>query len=182
MRSVWKLLASVAVITVSSSCIRTNPQLPANTPDVDPVADNLLTFNKLCLEDEQREIAHYIDSIAELSDIPFQLNDDGVYIRTLETGDKGKAIKDGDKISVAYSLELLNGTICSQSDDGKAKVFNVGKREVEKGLDLSVIGMHKSDEFEVIIPYSLAWGVTGNMDCIPPRCPILYRIKIISIN
>ncbi len=137
------------------------------------------------------EIEAYIDSVGG-----FTQTEDGFYYKvdsghwtvdngyttrkTLSTVDSQlSTIKNGDRVSIAYSLELLDGTICSQTT-GKAKSFIVGKREVVKGLDMAIVGKQMGDEFELIIPYNLAYGVTGDRGCVPPMTPILYRVVIIS--
>ncbi|MCQ2350609.1 MAG: FKBP-type peptidyl-prolyl cis-trans isomerase [Paludibacteraceae bacterium] len=182
-----KFLTLLIFLTLLTACCRTNPQLPANKAETDTLAENLLDYNRLCIEDERMEIEAYIDSVGG-----FTQTEDGYYYKvdsgewTVESGQwtmthcQLSTIKNGDRVSVAYSLELLDGTICSQSTNGKAKTFTVGKREVETGLDMAIVGKHVGDEFEIIIPYNLAWGVSGDGGCIPPRTPILYRVKIIN--
>ena len=172
----------VTVMALFCSCNRIKPQIPSNTEDTDQTAQDLIAFNKLCIEDERREIDAYIDSVKSQGEI-FTHNEDGYWIRlVLEGPDSGNEITEGSNVAIAYSLELLDGTICSQSTDGNLRRFTVGKREVEKGLDIAVAGMHLGDEAELIIPYNMAHGVTGDRGCIPPRTPILYRFKIISVE
>ncbi len=196
-----KLLTLLILLTLLTACCRTNPQLPANRAEADTIAENLLDYNRLCIEDERMEIEAYIDSVGG-----FTQTEDGYYYKvdsgewTVESGQwtmtpsrhlersersftvncQLSTIKNGDRVSVAYSLELLDGTICSQSTNGKAKTFTVGKREVETGLDMAIVGKHVGDEFEIIIPYNLAWGVSGDGGCITPMTPILYRVKIVK--
>jgi len=172
-------IAIIAILLLFTTCCRSsNPQIPSNRADVDTVGKNLIEYNKLCIDDEKKEIDYYIDSIGKREKGVFTLTEDGVYFREIVSYN-GKKIENGSTVSIAYSLELLNGTICSQSSNGKAKTFKVGKREVEKGLDIAIVGHSRGDEFEIIIPYNMAWGVTGDRNCIPPRAPILYRVKIL---
>jgi len=177
-----------------TACCRTNPQLPSNRAEVDTVAAELIDYNKLCIEDERREIEAYIDSVQKADSVTFELTDYGCYLRHPESSEgvrhpersegshnvSEKPIQPGNEVAIAYSLELLDGTICSQTINNKAKRFRVGKREVVKGLDIAMEGKCEGDEFEVIIPYNLAYGVTGDRGCIPPMTPILYRVKILA--
>lgn len=173
-----------------TSCCRTNPQLPANKAEADTIAENLIDYNRLCIEDERREIEAYIDSVQKVDNITFELTDYGCYLahhpeplsrhpERSEGSNSLSTITSGDRVSIAYSLELLDGTICSQTT-GKAKSFTVGKREVVKGLDIAMEGKCVGDEFEIIIPYNLAYGVTGDRGCVPPMTPVLYKVLIIN--
>jgi len=179
-----------------TTCCRTNPQLPSNRAEVDTVAAELIDYNRLCIEDERREIEAYIDSVQKADSVLFELTDYGCYVSTRHPersegvrhpeqseGSHNVSVKPiapGTEVAIAYSLELLDGTICSQTINNKAKRFRVGKREVVKGLDIAMEGKYEGDEFEVIIPYNLAYGVTGDRGCIPPMTPILYRVKILA--
>lgn len=167
-----------------TACCRTNPQLPSNRAEVDTVAAELIDYNRLCIEDERREIEAYIDSVQKADSITFELTDYGCYVSTRHPerseGSHTSSVKPGNEVAIAYSLELLDGTICSQTINNKAKRFRVGKREVVKGLDIAMEGKCEGDEFEVIIPYNLAYGVTGDRGCVPPMTPILYRVKILA--
>ncbi len=178
---------------ILTSCNQ-NPQIPSNTPEVDTVKTNLLEYNKLCMEDERREIEAYADSIGG-----FTKSEEGFYYKvdsgqwTVDNGYTNReslstvnsqlsTIKDGDLVAVAYSIELLDGTICYQSTDGKALTFTVGKRQVIKGLDIAIVGHCIGDEIEFIFPYNMAYGIAGDRECITPMTPVLYRIKIISVE
>ena len=161
---------------LTTACHRTPPQIPSNTPEEDTVGMNLIEYNKLCQEDERREIEAYIDSVGG-----FTKSEDGFYYRVKGQGSRDK-VKDGDLVAVAYSIELLDGTVCYQSTDGKALTFTVGKRQVIKGLDIAIVGHGIGDEIDFIFPYNMAYGIIGDRECITPMTPVLYRIKVISVK
>lgn len=180
----------LVIVILLTACCRTNPQLPANKAEADTIAENLIDYNRLCIEDERREIEAYIDSVQKVDNITFELTDYGCYLvrhpeplsrhpERSEGSNNLSTITSGDRVSIAYSLELLDGTICSQTT-GKAKSFTVGKREVVKGLDIAMEGKCVGDEFEIIVPYNLAYGVTGDRGCVPPMTPVLYKVLIIN--
>lgn len=181
---------------LTTACHRTPPQIPSNTPEEDTVGMNLIEYNKLCQEDERREIEAYIDSVGG-----FTKSDENYYYRIKGQGSRDKeslstsrhpersegshnisAINFGDRVSVAYSIELLDGTVCYQSTDGKALTFTVGKRQVIKGLDIAIVGHGIDDEIDFIFPYNMAYGIIGDRECITPMTPVLYRIKVISVK
>lgn len=172
-----------ATILIMFSCGRVKPQKPSNTADVDSTAMSLLEFNRLCIEDEKHEIEAYIDSVKTDGHGEFIWTDDGYSFRVITNGDSNIKINNGSEISITYSLELLNGTICYQtSNDSRVKKIIVGKRVLGKGVDLAVTGKCLGDEIELILPYNLAFGVAGDRNCVPPRTPVLYRIKILSVK
>lgn len=144
---------------------------------------SLLEFNRLCLEDEKREIEAYIDSAKTDGHGEFTVTEDGYLYRVITAGDSTVTVKNGSEITIAYTVGLLDGTVCYHSSEGnRPKNLIVGKRVLGKGIDIAVMGWHLGDDIELILPYSLAYGVTGDRDCIPPRTPILYRIKILSVR
>ncbi len=182
MRYRW-FLNLLCVTAVFCSCNRIKPQIPSNIKEEDPTEVNLLEFNRLCIDDEKREIEAYTDSAKTDGNGDFTITEDGYLYRVITAGDSTVTVKNGSEISIAYSVELLDGTVCYHSSEmSRPKNLIVGKRVLGKGIDLAVMGRHLGDDIELILPYNLAYGVAGDRECIPPRTPILYRMKILSVR
>lgn len=178
-----RISAIVVAVIFLCSCNRLKPQKPSNREDADTVKQSLIAYNKLCIEDEKLEIKAFTDSVNANEDIKFTESENGYWYRDLSHGDaKLPAVKDGSTVTIAYSIELIDGTICYQSLNGVTKKFVAGRRDETKGLDMAVIGKKAGDETELILPYNLAYGVAGDRDCIPPRTPVIYKFKIIDVE
>lgn len=153
------------------------PQIPSNLPDVkDTTQFTMEDFNKLCIADENAEIAAFVDSVGGMT-----RGEEGYWYRIVEEG-KGRQISKGDVVRIAYAVELLDGTRCYSSDRNGEKTYKVGQRQVERGLDVATPLFKAGTEAEIVIPSFLAHGVVGDRNMIPSRTPILYRIKIIEVK
>lgn len=159
------------------ACHKTKPQIPTNRIDKNQLKEKMLVYNKLCLQEENKEITNYItDKQLQMEHSPL-----GFWYSINQKGD-GPFIKKTQTVSISYSLELLNGTICEQSSKNQTKKFVVGAAQVEKGLDIAMPLFQKNTSATLIIPSYLAHGVKGDQKCIGSRMPILYHIKVINIK
>jgi len=90
-------------------------------------------------------------------------------------------IKDGDKVSMHYTVYLLNGEIC-YTDENKLKTFIVGSENIESGIHKIMPYLHYGDKAYILIPSPLAHGLLGDLSKIPPQSPILYKVEIQKKN
>ncbi|NCC99301.1 MAG: hypothetical protein EOL95_06300 [Bacteroidia bacterium] len=168
----------LCLLVICSACHRKMPpQIPSNQETIDTERQNMLIYNQLCIEAEQEDIKKFIDS----SEYKMTYSDNGFWYYIIEKGN-GKKVRNGQIVKIAYSLELLDGTVCYSTDKNRIKTFEVGKRKVEKGLDIAMPLFAENSEAVIIMPSHLAHGVVGDRKCIPARTPILYRIKILSVK
>jgi peptidylprolyl isomerase len=93
----------------------------------------------------------------------------------------GRAVKEGDKITVDYTVKLVNGKeVDSTADQGQAFTFTVGEGETLPGIDAGVVGMKLGEKRELLIPPRL--GLPYGNAKIPGQSPILVDIEIKSIK
>lgn len=174
----YLLVVIVLMSFIHTGCDKQKPQQPANkTQKIDTINQTLLLLNKSFIELENEEIVEYIQS----SDFNMQQSDLGFWYKIIDKG-TGPLIKQNQQVTIAFSIELLDGTICYSSDKDGSKTFVVGKFQVEKGLDECMLLLRNQAEAVCILPSFLAHGVVGDRICIPPRTPILYRIKVMNIK
>ena len=83
---------------LTTACHRTPPQIPSNTPEEDTVGINLIEYNKLCQEDERREIEAYIDSVGG-----FTKSEEGFYYKV----DSGQWTVDNEYMSTTIRLTTI---------------------------------------------------------------------------
>ncbi len=69
-------------------------------------------------------------------------------------------VKNGDKVKVAYTGKLEDGTVfdSTEKQGGEPLEFEVGGGQIISGFNKAVIGMEKNDEKEVNIKVSDAYG------------------------
>jgi FKBP-type peptidyl-prolyl cis-trans isomerase FkpA len=94
----------------------------------------------------------------------------------------GKPARTGEKISLNYRLELLDGTLCYTSDSLGPKQFRIGQGGVESGLEEGVLLLKEGAKARFILPPHLAHGLTGDGNRIPARTVILYEVDILKLS
>lgn len=166
------LLLAAAVLT--TACHRNRPQIPSNKQVENVEAEQLLRYNQLCIEAEQKEIQAYRDSVAP----DLLAAEDGFWYRIDSVG-TGDSIRKSQTVTLLYSLELLDGSVCDDSSVSGPKKLKVGARQDIKALDLALPLMTRGSEATLLAPSYLAYGVPGDRNCVPSRCPVLLRIKIL---
>lgn len=172
------LMVAIAAAFVYYTNRQASPQIPTNAPVEELTTDEkLLELNKQLIGEEQAEIEAF------LKEQPYAMtkSEDGYYYHIIEPGG-GRKVRKNDRVCLDYSLELLDGKLCGSSDDGGKKCFIAGRREVEKGLDEAVCLLSHGSEAAVLLPSYLAHGVNGDGGCIGPYTPVLYVIKVVSID
>ena len=138
--------------------------------------EQLLLANKNALSVEKKQIQEYIkqkkiDVITTKTGLNYNIYDDV----------KSDSIVDGQLVRIDYSVELLDGTECYNTE-GNGEEFTVGMDYVESGLHEAVKYLSKGDKAIIIIPSHLGHGLTGDFEKIPIRSTIVYNIHILDVK
>jgi FKBP-type peptidyl-prolyl cis-trans isomerase len=149
-------------------------QAPPNTQEINK---ELIPSQKMYVRQETDEINQYI----KLHNYPMQTTGTGIHYWIYEHG-KGELARVGEYVQIAYTIKLLDGTICYDSKDDKPREFLVGKDDVESGVHQAVQLMRLGDKGLFIIPSYLAQGVAGDRDKIPPGAVVVYDITLLKIQ
>lgn len=91
---------------------------------------------------------------------------------------KGRAVRNGDRISVVYTGTLTDGTLFDKNTTTTLFTFTVGSGEVIKGFDKGVLGMKVGGSRKVTIPASLGYGSEGSGK-IPGGATIVFTIDLV---
>lgn len=138
--------------------------------------EKLLEANKRALSVEKEQIQEYIKQ----KEIKVNTTKTGLRYKIYEDIESD-SIVDGQIVKVDYSVELLDGTECYNTE-GKGEEFTVGKDYVESGLHEAVKYLSKGDKAIIIIPSHLGHGLTGDFEKIPIRSTIIYNIQILDVR
>ena len=156
-----------------------NQQDDNNNPQLAPqeVNKQLIPSQKMYIRQEADEINQYI----KLHNYPMQTTGTGIHYWIYEHG-KGDLARVGNYVQIAYTIKLLDGTLCYDSKQDGPREFCVGKDDVETGVHQAVQLMHLGDKGLFILPSFLAQGIAGDRDKIPPGAVVIYDITLLKIQ
>lgn len=168
-------ILSIIILLVFFSCSGSEDE---NQIKISPqeLQEQLLEANKRALSVEKEQIQEYIkqknlDLITTNTGLRYKIYEDV----------ESDSIVDGQIVKIDYSVELLDGTECYNTE-GKGEEFTVGKDYVESGLHEAVKYLSKGDKAIIIIPSHLGHGLTGDFEKIPIRSTIIYNIQILDVK
>ncbi|MBO7440214.1 MAG: FKBP-type peptidyl-prolyl cis-trans isomerase [Bacteroidales bacterium] len=135
--------------------------------------ENLITANKYLVKEDAERTAQYI----KRRSWKMTEGDGGIKYMVCDYG-KGDSITIDPKIVMDYRVELLDGTICYDSQTDGKKELTVGASEMDPGLTRTFRNLCHGDSAVLILPPHYAKGLIGDMDKIPPHSVVVYFVKI----
>ena len=93
----------------------------------------------------------------------------------------GESPKIGSVVDIEYSIKMLDGTICYETEKDEVIELVIDHSEVETGVQEGLKKMRVGDRAKMIIPSHLAHGLTGDLDKIKPLTPIVVDIYLNEI-
>jgi FKBP-type peptidyl-prolyl cis-trans isomerase len=93
----------------------------------------------------------------------------------------GPSPADGNYVLLRYRGMLLDSTVFDQSEEGNPLVFQVGNREVIKGLDRGVKLLKKGGAATLFVPASLGYQQYGVQGSVPPDAPLVYEVELLDV-
>jgi FKBP-type peptidyl-prolyl cis-trans isomerase len=151
-------------------------KLSQNNIEVNQLEEHLLEANKLYLKQEQRDITTYI----QRKDWQMETTPRGVYYMIYKKGD-GVLPEKGDIVRFAFKTMLINDQICYDSNKSGPKEVELGKSEIESGLEEVLHYLPEGSQAYAIIPSFLAFGWLGDTENIPTRAVLIYDLHILKI-
>ena len=143
------------------------------------VPDNgsLIEDNQQALRMEARDIDLYVQRHA------LHMTSTGTGVRYALVRDaEGATAKPDQLVTVHYRMELLNGTECYSSAPDEPESFRVEHDDVESGLHEAIQFMGTGDSAILIIPSHRAFGLIGDMDKVPMKSTVVYRIGLVKVS
>ena len=177
--SVIPLFRYSIILLFVLSCRRYNTQQPAqDTAEIERLKKEvLLQVNQQFVDEDIAEI----DTFAVRNGWQMKTTESGLRYMIYKTG-KGEKAAVGMTATLEYTVSRLDSTVCYSSAQLGPKVFQLGHSGVEKGLEEGVLLMRAGDKARLILPPHLAYGLSGDGNCIPRRAIILYNVELMSLQ
>lgn len=142
---------------------------------------------------DQNKSTELHQNLSEQEDIDIQLflanvdkskiveSGSGLRFITVKPG-TGRAILDQETAAVRYSIKLLDGKKCYETEKGRLDEFKVNHSDIESGILEGIRNMHLGEKARLVFPSHLAHGLIGDMDKIPPLSPLVVDIELVEIK
>jgi len=155
------------------SCTRHDNKSGTKTID----KNTLIEVNRILMEKDKARIISYIKQ----KNWKMQESPLGFWYSLVEDTE-GPAVKKGDLVTLQYSENLLDGTVCYSNFESTPRTIKMGYNEITKGLDEGLYYMNRGDSAIFIIPPFLAYGLPGDGKIVPPRSVVVYHVKVMDIK
>ena len=169
----------LALLIVFSSCQGQEKQnrAPLQTQKQNQIKEALIDANKQRMLEEVENINNYVDR----HQLIMKTTPTGIRIMTIKegTGPKPKLLSD---VSLKYKINLLDGSYVYSSDSSGVLSFIVGQSSEPSGLQEALLSIHQGEKALVIIPYYLAYGLTGDGDKIGGGESLVYQVELIKVR
>jgi FKBP-type peptidyl-prolyl cis-trans isomerase len=128
---------------------------------------------------EQKSIPAYSTLIfmVKVLDI-VKKGDEAFYDKAVLKTGKGKVARQGSSVTIHYVGTLLNG----KQFDARDVTFTIGTKEALKAIDMAVTGMREGGEIRLRLPPSIAFGVRGVGETVPPNSVVVFDITLRKVG
>lgn len=145
---------------------------PAVVPK-DQMKGSMEKANRYMLNEEETDIGNYV----RRHGLEMERTGTGLRYQVIMRG-TGNKIGKGQKVSLEYRLDNLQGDLIYSSENEGVKSFVVGEGTVESGLDEAMTYLHYGDVAKIIIPFHLGYGMRGDDNRITEYMTLVYTVKI----
>ncbi len=143
----------------------------------DSLKEHLIGANKIMVKDESKEIEDFIERH------PWKMTSTGTGLRVeIYHHGNGKKAEEKKQVSIAFSVYLLDGTLCYPADENKPLTIILGHGEQTRGLEEGVMLMHEGDKARLVVPAHLAFGLQGDDNKIPGKNALYYDVTLLKVN
>lgn len=167
----------IALMLIICSCSGSQNRQDNENQQPDVTTEDLIEANRNLVKREQEKIREYVNE----QNMEMEKTGTGMWYKISDAG-KGDLIQTGDVVTLEFSVHLLDGTLCYDSENKGPKSFEVGKGDVESGLQQGVLMLKEGAKAKFIMPPHLAHGLVGDDDQIPSRAIIIYDLEVLDVE
>lgn len=171
----------ILIVLLSSSCACKHKSSPIVLEDMEKIEKEykkpMMDWNHEKVHDQDLQIKKF----AERRSWEMTRTGSGLYFEIFENG-TGQVADSGDIATFNYNLHLFDGTYCYSSDSTGPRKLELGKAEIESGLEEALLMMQIGDKARIIIPPHLAYGMPGDGYKIPSDAILIYKIELTKLQ
>ena len=161
------------------SCVEPTARRPVSHHSASYIKESV-KLNKNINAAEEKAILYYIaqDSLKK-----YTSSKNGFWYASINqvVGESKKPVV-GDNVLFEYEiLDLNNRLIYSKEEIGQVS-YIIDKENLTTGLQEGLKLMHEGEEMRFLFPSFKAFGFTGDQERIGIKQPLVYSVKLISIN
>jgi FKBP-type peptidyl-prolyl cis-trans isomerase FkpA len=135
--------------------------------------------NKVKTLREEQDIENYFKRRGLVA----QKTGTGVYFVVYEKAKKDTVnIEHMNYVTAMFDISLIDGKLCYSTKETGPLEFQIGKADIESGLQEALEFMHQGDKALILIPSHRAHGLLGDMEKIPSLATVIYDIKIMKVS
>lgn len=175
MQKNWKILLFSGLLISLTACKQNPPQRPTIYSN-DGFLEYSKKFNKELKDAELKEIQQYIRNQRE----DFLLTNAGFYM-TRTPLDNVRLVKDFDTIQFEQQISNLNDSIIYSFEDNGTQTMVLGQSSIIQGLEYGLKRMSVNEKATLLLPSSLAFGLSGDGKKIGADQPLKIEIRLKEI-
>lgn len=178
----WNILRNSFLIFLSISLFLACNRAPGDENNHNPkntkvVEEQLVKANKQVALNEDSQINDLVNRYG------WEMTKTGTGLRIqIYDSPGGKIIQKGSKVSMHYTIRLIDGTVVYNSRESGIKTFVVGKGEVIAGMEEAMLLLKNNDKARLVIPSFLGHGLSGDGDKITGKATLIYQLEIIYVD
>lgn len=139
--------------------------------------DSVLQFNREIVAEENMSI----DDFCRRYGWNMVTTKTGLRYKQLREGNGIQAVLDS-KAHIRLQIKLLTGETVYETPIGEISEVRIGRRDVVSGLEEGLLMMREGDQFQLIVPSHLAYGLLGDLNRIPERAVLVCKVDLIKVS
>jgi len=141
-------------------------------------------YSEQLIEANRKKVAWETDRIHDFMEEKqwvMDSTDTGLFYKFNQRGE-GALAKSGSRVTLEYSISLLDGTECYSSKISGPKRIVVGEDDDISGLHEGLLLMRNGDKVTLLIPSHLGYGFTGDQKKIPQNAALVYEVELVALR
>ncbi len=147
-------------------------------PDGAWLKEKLIGANRQFIRNQLDDIDSYVERHGYLMDTTAT----GLHYQIKRISRPGvRQVTLNDIAGIRYTIELLDGRKCYTADSALYREYHLATDDMPAGLREGILMMKEGERALFIIPSYLAFGITGDGDCIPPNAALVMTVTMVKV-